>query len=170
MADGALAAKLRIRPAIPADVPAVFRMKRALARDEGNEAVLRASEQDWLRDGFGPGAPFHCLVAEWGAEPIGMVTYSAVYMTALGGPIFTVQDLYVEPARRKLGAGRALLARVAAAALECGVPLIELNVMDASPARKFYRRLGFGHLKQCLTYAIGGDAMTALAAAAERET
>ncbi len=170
MAEGALAVKLRVRPAVPADVPAVFRMKRALARDEGNEAVLRASERDWLRDGFGAGARFHCLVAEAGEEPVGMVTYSAVYMTALGGPIFTVQDLYVEPRHRKLGAGRALLARVAAAALERGVPLIELSVMDANPARKFYRRLGFGHLKQCLTYAIGGDPMTALAAAAECET
>lgn len=170
MADGAPAAKLRIRPAIPADVPAVFRMKRALARDEGNEAVLLASEQDWLRDGFGAGARFHCLVAEYGGEPVGMVTYSAVYMTALAGPIFTIQDLYVEPERRKLGAGRALLARVAAVALERGVPLIELNVMDANPARKFYRRLGFGHLQQCLTYALGGDALTALAAAAGRKT
>src|SRR6201987_2961907 len=46
--------QFRIRPAKPTDVPALFQMKQTLARAEGNEAVLRASERDWLRDGFGP--------------------------------------------------------------------------------------------------------------------
>jgi ribosomal protein S18 acetylase RimI-like enzyme len=92
-----------------------------------------------------------------------MVTYSEVYMTALGGPIFSIQDLYVEPGRRAQGAGRALVAHVAAVALERGVPLIELTVMDGNPARKFYHRLGFRHLKPCLTYAIGGEPLLALA-------
>jgi ribosomal protein S18 acetylase RimI-like enzyme len=163
MEGSAPASKLRIRPATPADVPDLFRMKRDLASAEGNEGVLRATERDWLRDGFGPAARFRCFVAEQASALIGMVTYSENYMTALGGPIFTIQDLYVAPGRRKLGAGRALLAKVAAAALEGGVPLIELSVLDSNPARKFYRRLGFQHLAECLTYAIGGEPMLALA-------
>jgi ribosomal protein S18 acetylase RimI-like enzyme len=163
MEGSAPPSKLRIRPAIPADIPAVFRMKRDLAVAEGNEGILRATERDWLRDGFGAAARFRCFVAAQGAALIGMVTYSETYMTALGGPIFTIQDLYVAPGRRKLGAGRALLAEVAAAALKEGVPLIELSVLDSNPARKFYRRLGFRHLAECLTYAVGGEPMLALA-------
>jgi ribosomal protein S18 acetylase RimI-like enzyme len=156
------APQLRIRPARPADITGIFAMKRALTADEGNDAVLRASEQDWLRDGFGRAPRFQCIVAEAETTLIGMATYSEIYLTALGGPIFTIQDLYVAPGRRKLGAGRALVAEIAAAALERGIPLIELMVREDNAARKFYRRLGFCHLKECLTYAIGGEPMLAL--------
>lgn len=154
---------LRVRPAKPGDVPTLFRMKLDLARSEGNEGVLVATERDWLRDGFGPDARFRSFLAELAATIIGMVTYSEVYMTALGGAVFSIQDLYVDPARRKLGAGRALVTEVAAAAIERGVPLIQLNVLDSNPARKFYHRLGFRHLHPCLTYAIGGAPMLTLA-------
>ncbi len=169
MTGNAPQAELRVRPARPGDVPALFRMKLDLATAEGNEGIMRATERDWLRDGFGPDARFRSFVAEVAERPVGMVTFSEIYMTALGGPIFSIQDLYVEPGRRRLGAGRALLAAVAAAALERGIPLIELAVMDVNPARKFYRRLGFRHLEECLTYAIGGEPMLALALPAGRE-
>ena len=154
---------LRTRPAKPGDVPALFRMKQQLSRDEGNEGVLRATERDWLRDGFGPDARFRCFLAEQAGTPVGMVTYSEQYMTALGGTIFSVQDLFVEPAARRHGAGRLLLARVAAAAAERGIPLIQLTVLDGNPAGAFYHRLGFRHLPECLTYAIGGQPMLELA-------
>lgn len=154
---------LRVRPAKPGDVPTLFRMKLDLARSEGNEGVLIATERDWLRDGFGPDARFRSFLAEQAVTAIGMITYSEVYMTALGGSIFSIQDLYVDPSRRKLGAGRALVAEVAGAAIERGVPLIQLNVLDSNPARKFYRRLGFQPLPECLTYAIGGAPMLTLA-------
>lgn len=156
---------LRVRPARPGDVPTLYRMKRELTRAEGSEAVLVASERDWLRDGFGPDARFRGFVAEEGGTAVGMATYSEVYMTALGGTILSIQDLYVDPARRKLGAGRALVAAVAAAAVERGMPLIQLNVVDANPARKFYHALGFQHLSECLTYAIGGAPMLTLSLA-----
>lgn len=141
-------------------------MKQRLAQAAGAESILRATEDDWLRDGFGAEARFRHFVAESVGAIIGMVTYNEIYMTALGGPVFAVQDLFVEPEHRKLGAGRALIAEVAAVAIAKGIPLIELNVRDDNPARKFYRRAGFRHLKECLTYAIGGEAMLDLALAA----
>jgi ribosomal protein S18 acetylase RimI-like enzyme len=155
--------QFQVRPATPADVPALFAMKQALARAEGNEGVLRASEGDWRRDGFGSAARFHCFTAEMTSRLVGMITYNALYMTTLGGEVFSIQDLFVEPAARKLGIGRALIAQVAAAAVEQGISLIQLNVHENSPARKFYRRLGFGYLRECLTYAIGGAPMLDLA-------
>jgi ribosomal protein S18 acetylase RimI-like enzyme len=153
---------VHVRPAKPGDVPILFRMKQDLAKSEGNEGVLRASENDWLRDGFGREARFRCFVAEQDAAIIGMITYSEVYLTALGGAIFSIQDLHVEPAFRKHGSGGALVAQVAAAAVEGGIPLIQLNVLPDNPARKFYHRLGFRHLRECLTYAIGGQPMMEL--------
>jgi len=154
---------VRVRPAKPGDVPRLFCMKQDLAKAEGHEDVLRASEQDWLRDGFGPDARFRCFVAELGPALVGMITYSEVYMTALGGAIFSIQDLYIEPVFRKHGAGEMLVVQVAAAAVERGIPLIQLNVLPDNPARKFYHRLGFRHLRECLTYAIGGQPMMELA-------
>jgi ribosomal protein S18 acetylase RimI-like enzyme len=161
--------QVRVRPAVQADVPAIFAMKRDLARAEGNEAVLSATEGDWLRDGFGPGAQFRCVVAERGGVALGMVTYSEVYMTALAGTVFSIQDLYVAPPARKLGVGRALVAEIARLAVAQGIPLIQLMVHQDSAARRFYRRLGFGYLRECLTYAIGGPPMLELTVAA-RET
>ena len=52
-----------VQPATPADVPALLRLKRQLAILENAEFVLRATPQDWLRDGFGPGARFAAFVA-----------------------------------------------------------------------------------------------------------
>ncbi|HUH86114.1 MAG TPA: GNAT family N-acetyltransferase [Stellaceae bacterium] len=157
--------RVRVRPARPGDVPVLYRMKQALTREEGNDAVLRASERDWTRDGFGPDARFRIFVAEADDAVVAMATYSEVYLTALGGTVFSVQDLYVDPAWRRHGLGRALLAQVATAAIEHGIPLIQLNVLESNAARKFYRRLGFQHLRECLTYAVGGKPMLALALA-----
>jgi GNAT superfamily N-acetyltransferase len=150
----------------PTDIGALFRLKQQLTRAEGNEGILRATEQDWLRDGFGAQARFTALVAERGESLVGMLTYSPVYLTALAGPVLSIQDLFVEADHRKAGVGRALLAQLSAIALAESIPLIQLNVLGDNPARQFYRRAGFQHLRECLTYAIGGEAMHDLAAIA----
>jgi GNAT superfamily N-acetyltransferase len=159
---------IRTRPAVPADIPAVFAMKRCLAEAAGAGAALVAGPAEWLRDAFGAAPRFRLVVAENGAAIIGMISFNELYMTALGGSVFAVQDLFVAPSDRKHGVGRALVAAVAGAALAQGIPLIELAVSDANQARKFYRRLGFRHLKECMTYAIGGQAMLDLAVTATR--
>ena len=157
----------QVRSARPADVEAIFRLKQQLARAEGNEGVLRATVGDWLRDGFGDRAQFTALVAEGGGRIVGMLTYSPIYLTALAGRVFSVQDLFVEPDQRKAGVGHALLARLSAIAMAQGVPLIQLNVHEDNAARQFYDRAGFQHLRECLTYAIGGGPMRDLAAMAD---
>ena len=60
------------------------------------------------------------------------------------------------------------MAHLSAIAVGQGIPLIQLNVHEDNAARQFYHRAGFQHLRECLTYAIGGGAMRDLAALADR--
>jgi ribosomal protein S18 acetylase RimI-like enzyme len=157
-------AEYRVRAALPSDIPALMRLKRALAAGEDGLHVVRASEADWLRDGFGPHAGFTAFVAEISDVVIGMTTCSARTITGWNGPVLFLQDLFVEPAYRGHGVADALVARVAALAHERGSPIVELTVRADNPAaQRFYERNGFQPVPQCLTYVLAGPALVELA-------
>jgi ribosomal protein S18 acetylase RimI-like enzyme len=155
-----------IRPAQPADVPSLMRLKRQLAAQENAECALRATEQDWLRDGFGPSARFSAFVAERDGAVVGMVTVSERYYTSWAGCTLYIQDIFVEPAQRGRGIASALLACVARLALARGHPLIELTVRTDNPARALYRRHGFAQVA-CEHYVAAGQALVELAGSVE---
>ena len=158
-----------VRAAEPADVPALMQLKRLLARGEDSLHAVRASEADWLRDGFGPGAGFCAFVAETagagvGNPIVGMATCSRRKLTGWNGPVIFLQDLIVEAEYRRHGVAAALIARVAALARELGSPIVELTVRaDNAAAQNFYQRHGFMPLPQCLTYVLAGPALDTLA-------
>ncbi len=152
-----------VRQARPADIPALMRLKRLLAEGENSLHAVRASAADWLRDGFGAGAGFCAFVAEHHGTIVGMATCSRRIITGWNGPVIFLQDLFVEPAHRRRGIARALIARVAAYARKLGSPIIELTVRADNPAQGFYRRNGFALLPQCLTYVLAGPALGTLA-------
>jgi ribosomal protein S18 acetylase RimI-like enzyme len=155
-----------VRPARPADVPSLLAMKRQLAIGEDAECALRATERDWLRDGFGPQARFAAFVAECDGAIVGMVTVSERYYTSWAGCTLYIQDIFVEPAQRGRGIASMLLSRVAAYALERGSPLVELTVREDNPARRLYRRRGFSRVP-AVHYVLAGTALAELAVAAE---
>ena len=159
----------RVRAAEPRDIAALMRLKRQLAEGEDSAHAVRASEADWLRDGFGPAAGFTAFVAEPTGSGtadgvIGMATCSLRKITGWNGPVIFLQDLFVEPAQRANGVARALMARVAAYANALGSPIVELTVRADNPAQQFYLRAGFQLLPQCLTYVLAGPALATLAA------
>jgi ribosomal protein S18 acetylase RimI-like enzyme len=156
-------ATFRVRPAEPADIPALMRLKLLLAEAENSQHAVRASAADWLRDGFGERAGFCAFVAEEGRTIIGMATCSRRTITGWNGPVIFLQDLFVEPAHRRRGIALALAARVAAYARELGSPIVELTVRADNPAQHFYQQNGFMPLPQCLTYVLAGPQLAALA-------
>jgi ribosomal protein S18 acetylase RimI-like enzyme len=164
--SGESEANFRVRPAEPADVPDLMRLKRLLAEGENSLHAVRASAEDWLRDGFGSNPGYHAFVAEFtGTRSVmGMAICSRRVITGWNGPVIFLQDLFVEPMHRGRGIARALTARVAAYACEIGSPIVELTVRADNPAQAFYQRNGFMPLPQCLTYVIAGPALAALAA------
>jgi ribosomal protein S18 acetylase RimI-like enzyme len=152
-----------VRAAVPADVLSLMRLKRALAVGEGSLHAVRATAFDWLRDGFGPRRGFTPFVAEMGDTVIGMAVCSQRSITGWTGQVVFLQDLFVEEDYRRYGVARALMARVATYARGLGSPIVELTVRADNPAQAFYRRPGFTHLPQCLTYVLAGPALAKLA-------
>jgi ribosomal protein S18 acetylase RimI-like enzyme len=152
-----------VRAAVPADVLSLMRLKRALAVGEGSLHAVRATAFDWLRDGFGPRRGFTPFVAEMGDTVIGMAVCSQRSITGWTGQVVFLQDLFVEEDYRRYGVARALMARVATYARGLGSPIVELTVRADNPAQAFYRRTGFTHLPQCLTYVLAGPALAKLA-------
>lgn len=84
------------------------------------------------------------IVAELGAEVVGMVTVQLVVSTAEGGPAGLVEDMVVAQAHRLRGTGRWLLRAAEAWARERGATRLQLLAdRENAPALAFYERAGF---------------------------
>src|SRR5262245_31018520 len=111
---------LHIRPATPADVPLILSLIRELADYEKllHEAV--ASEDSLRQHLFGARPYCETLIAEWDSVPAGFALFFHNYSTFVGKPGIYLEDLFVRPALRGHGIGKALLVRLAQLALERG--------------------------------------------------
>ena len=154
-----------IRPATEQDVPLILNFIRALAEFEREPDAVTATEADLLRDGFGANPYYHCLIAEQDGKPAGFAFYFFNYSTWTGRPGLYLEDVFVNPEFRGLGIGKALLARVAARAVEKNCPRLQWEVLDwNTPAVDFYKSLGADFLDEWRNVRITGDALKKLAA------
>jgi GNAT superfamily N-acetyltransferase len=162
---------LNLRPATPADIPQILAFIRDLAIYEREPDAVHATEADLLRDGFGPTRRFDCLIAELAdteeATAVGFALYFHNYSTWRGRAGIHVEDLYVRPEQRGKGIGKALLARVAAIAVEEGSHRLQWDVLEwNAPAVGFYEQMGATMLMEWRTMRVNHDALPALAAQA----
>lgn len=153
----------RVRAAEPHDVTSLFQLKLKLDSEHNADFSIRATPDDWLRDGFGPDAQFTAFVAEENSRLFGMITCSERYYTGWAGSAMCIQDFFVEPSMRRQGFGRLLLACVARHALERECPMVELALQTGNRASRLYRRSGFERVERCSVYVAGLQAMTMLA-------
>lgn len=134
---------LSIRNATAADVPIILDFIRGLAEYEREPKAVIATEQDLLRDGFGPEPKYRCLIAEWNSKPAGFAFYFFNYSTWLGRPGLYLEDLFVWPELRGKGIGKALLQKLAQIAVEENCYGMRWQVLEWNePALKFYDTLG----------------------------
>ena len=131
------------RSAIAADVPVLHAMLQALANHDGGGTV--GSPETLLRHGFGPRPLFRAILAERGAEALGMVLFYPDYSTHRGEPGLYVQDIWVEEAARGLGLGKQLLAAAQAVGrADWGSAYVTLGVDPGNAnAQAVYAKLGF---------------------------
>lgn len=153
-----------IRTATPADVPEILRYIRALAEYEHLEHMVVASEEK-LRDTlFGARPVAEVLLADFDGRSAGFALYFHSYSTFLAQPGIFLEDLFVEPALRKHGVGRALLERLARITVERGCGRLEWAALDWNRlAIDFYLNLGAEAQAEWTTFRLTGEALRTMA-------
>jgi GNAT superfamily N-acetyltransferase len=155
---------LHIRLATSADVPLILHFIRGLAEYERLPDAVVATEALLADQLFGAHPGAEVLIAEWDGVPAGFALFCHNFSTFLGRRGVWLEDLYVEPAHRGRGIGKALLARLASLAVERGCGRLEWSVLDWNvEAIGFYRALGAVPMDEWTTFRVAGEALTMLA-------
>lgn len=157
---------LSIRPARPDDLPLIARLIRALADYEKLLHEVRFDEAELGRHLFGTRPHAEVVIGEIGNEPKGFALFFHNFSTFEGKPGIYLEDLFVEPGARGHGLGKALLAHLAALAVERGCARLEWSVLDwNAPAIEFYTALGARMMDEWTVMRVDGAALDSLAAA-----
>lgn len=155
---------LVIRPAAAADATLIFGFIRELAEYERLSHAVEASEADVARDLFGPAPRVFCDIAEAGGEPIGFALWFYNYSTFQGRHGIFLEDLFVRPAARRAGAGKALLRGLAQRCVAQGLGRLEWAVLDWNQlAIGFYDALGAESKNEWIVRRLTGEALERLA-------
>lgn len=153
-----------VRPAQAGDVAPILAMIRELAEFEHLMHLCTATEAQLEDELFSAHAAAEALVAVSGDGPVGYAIYFHNLSTFLGRKGLHLEDLYVRPAHRHLGCGRALLIAVARIAFERGCARFEWMALDwNTPAISFYEKLGAVQMTEWRLLRVTGDALKKLA-------
>lgn len=159
---------LNVRPATKNDALLLRNLIHELADFErlAHETII--TEEDVMRDGFGPTPKFRALIAEWDGQPAGYTLFFEFYSSFQGRAGLFLEDIFVRPQYRKHGIGSELLARVASIAWEEDYFCLRWEVLDWNhPAIEFYRKLGAEFLDEWKAVCLIGDALQAVTAKAK---
>lgn len=157
---------LVLRPAQPGEGGLALALIRELADYERLADKVDATEAMVEAALFAPGATTRCLFAEWDGALAGQALWFANFSTFRGRSGLYLEDLYVRPAFRGRGIGRALLAHLARECAARGWPRMEWAVLDwNAPAIAFYRSLGAKLAEDWRLCRLDGEALAKLAAA-----
>ncbi len=152
-----------IREARPADVEAIVGLVHELADYEREPDSCLLTAEQLTTALFAPAPALFGHVAEAGGEVVGCALWFLNFSTWRGVHGGYLEDLYVRPAHRGSGLGRALLARLAAVCVERGYGRLEWSVLDwNAPSIAFYRGLGAQSMDGWTTFRLDGDALAAL--------
>jgi GNAT superfamily N-acetyltransferase len=154
---------LTIRSATPADAGLIVRFIAALAEYEKLSHEAKASEADITRDLFAPDPKVFCEIAEWDGEPVGFTLWFYTYSTFQGRHGIWLEDLYVDPAMRGKGVGKALLVNLARRCVAEKLGRFEWWVLDWNePSIEFYKGQGGVMQDEWTKVRVDGDALLKL--------
>jgi GNAT superfamily N-acetyltransferase len=155
---------LNLRPAVSADAPLILQYIRELAEYEREPDAVTATEEDLQRHLFSEHPFVRVTLAEWNGEPAGSALWFLNFSTWEGKPGIYLEDLYVRPAYRGHGIGKALLKHLAATAVNEGWTRFAWQCLDwNTPALDFYEAHGAKILRPWLNCRVEGEALHRLA-------
>jgi len=159
------ATPIRVRPAQPADLPAIMELVRALAEFERLPPPDAGAAARMETHAFGTAPCVAFLVADDAAAVVGYAAWFMAYSTFLARPSLYLEDLFVSPGHRRRGIGRAFLRELARVAVARGCGRFDWTVLDwNAPAQEFYASLGARVLPDWRVCRLEGEALAAFAA------
>lgn len=158
--------RVKVRVATVADVPLILSFIKGLAEYEKLLHEVEATEADIRRDLFGENPRCFCDIAEHQGRPVGFALWFYNYSTFRGRAGIYLEDLFVLPEARGVGAGKALLSRLAQRCVDADLGRLEWWVLDWNkPAIDFYDSLDAKAMSDWTVRRVDGEALKRLAGA-----
>ncbi|MBU6464562.1 MAG: GNAT family N-acetyltransferase [Bradyrhizobium sp.] len=155
---------LNIRRAGPGETGLVLSLLRELAEYEKLLHEVRATEADIGAALFADNPVLFCEIAEWYGEPVGFAVWFLNFSTFSGRPGIYLEDLFVRPAQRRRGIGKALLVHLAKTCVANGWSRLQWSVLDwNAPSIEFYTSLGAVLMDEWTICRLSGPPLAALA-------
>ncbi len=155
---------LELRLATVEDVPAILSFIQQLADYEKLSDQVVATEQKLKDTLFAEKAYAEVVLANYRGKDVGFALFFHNYSTFLAKPGIYLEDLFVEPACRGAGIGKALITYLAKLAVERDCGRLEWSVLDWNqPAIDFYQSLGAVMLHDWRINRVTGTTLTQMA-------
>jgi len=153
-----------VRVATFADAPLILSFIRDLAEYERMLDQVEATEADIRRDLFGENPRSFCEIAEHNGQPVGFALWFYNYSTFKGRAGIYLEDLFVRPEARGVGAGKALLRKLAQRCVDADLGRLEWSVLNwNAPSIAFYDSLGADAMTEWTVRRLDGEALERLA-------
>lgn len=153
-----------VRVATLADAPLILSFIRELAEYERLLHEVEATEADIRRDLFGENPRSFCEIAEHDGQPVGFALWFYNYSTFQGRAGIYLEDLFVRPEARGVGAGKALLRKLAQRCMDADLGRLEWAVLNwNTPSIEFYDSLGASRKDDWTVRRLDGEALERLA-------
>jgi len=157
---------LSIRRARPEESGLIFALICELAEYEKLSHEVEATEEGIAAALFGEHPLLFCEIAEWNGEGVGFAVWFFNFSTFSGRAGVYLEDLFVRPAFRGRGIGKALLAHLARLCVENGWSRLQWSVLDwNTPSIDFYKSLGAEMMDEWKLCKVTGAALSQLAKA-----
>ncbi|WP_168192776.1 GNAT family N-acetyltransferase [Undibacter mobilis] len=151
---------IAIRAATPADTPLIFNLICELADYEKLSDAVDATPTMIADALFGDKPRLFCAIAEWNGEAAGLAVWFLNFSTFRGRNGIYLEDLFVRPAHRGKGLGKALMAYLARRCVDDGYARFEWSVLDwNAPSIAFYESIGAQVLPDWKICRMSGDAL-----------
>ncbi len=153
-----------IRAAEPQDVLAIVGLIRELAEFEKLLHLCQVNAESLLPHLFGDKPVAECVVGEADGQVVGFALFFTNFSTFLAKPGLYLEDLYIQPAYRGSGLGKALLKHLAGLAVERDCGRFEWCVLDWNErAIGFYEGVGAPVMPDWRLCRMSGERLAAFA-------